>query len=197
MELMIGVPTFDGKVCTETMKAIFELDTARFSKTDLEFVKGYDCARARNDICRKALAWGYDYILMVDSDIIVPKYALEELMQCQSGLACGWYKRKRNPELTLAYGYLAGDYSDRSCITATEMEEASDPIRLRGTGMGCALIATHILKYLDTPYFKYVEYPGGSALSEDLYFCAQLRTNGTAMSVHPKVKCGHVKTVIL
>ena len=195
MELLIGVPTFDDCVCTETMKSIFYLDIDRFVKVDLEFVKGYDCAKARNDICRKALNGGYDFVLMVDGDVILPENAVERLIMCDSAVAFGWYRRGSNKSLTTAFNR-HGDYSDDNCISVSQVLEAEEPIRVRGSGMGCALIRTRYLHELDAPFFEYVTYPDGGVLSEDLYFCSKMRRSGKTMLLDPAVECKHVKKVI-
>ena len=78
MKILVAVPTFEN-ITAETFKSIYDLD-AHGHELSFEYVKGYDCARARNDIGKKTIEGGYDYVLMVDSDIILPKDALKNLL---------------------------------------------------------------------------------------------------------------------
>jgi hypothetical protein len=68
MKVLIAVPTFE-TIAPECFKAIYELQGDDLT---FDFVRGYDCAKARNEIAKKALNGGFDYVLMVDSDIVIP-----------------------------------------------------------------------------------------------------------------------------
>lgn len=64
-------------------------------------------------------------------------------------------------------------------------------------GMGCVLVKTEIFKKLSRPYFRYSYDPekGDSAqlkLSEDMYWCAQLKKAGIPILIDPRVQCGHL-----
>ena len=66
MSVLIAVPTFE-TIAPECFKAIYHLKGDGLS---FDFVKGYDCAKARNEIVKKALDGGFDYVLMIDSDVV-------------------------------------------------------------------------------------------------------------------------------
>ena len=70
--ILIAVPTFES-IDPDVFKAIYNLHIpGRIDKVDFDFVRGYDCAKARNDISQKAIDGDYDYVLMVDSDTVIP-----------------------------------------------------------------------------------------------------------------------------
>ena len=74
MKILIAVPTFEN-IQPEVFKAIYDLDSAGHD-LHFDFVKGYDCAWARNRIGRLAQEEGFDYVLMIDSDTVVPSDTL-------------------------------------------------------------------------------------------------------------------------
>jgi glycosyltransferase involved in cell wall biosynthesis len=81
-KILIAIPTFEN-IMPETFKSIYDLDPCG-NELSFEFVKGYDCARARNDIVKKALDGGFDYIFMADSDMIIPQDALVRMLEYQT-----------------------------------------------------------------------------------------------------------------
>ena len=91
-KILIAIPTFEN-IMPETFKSIYDLDPCG-NELSFEFVKGYDCARARNDIVKKALDGGFDYIFMVDSDMIIPQDALKNLLEYPTEICLGLCQRK-------------------------------------------------------------------------------------------------------
>ena len=59
MRILVAVPTYEN-ICPETFKSIYDLDKDGH-QVDFEFVKGYDCPTARNNIAKKAIEGGYDF----------------------------------------------------------------------------------------------------------------------------------------
>ena len=70
-ECQVGVPTFEN-ITPDTFKSIYGLERGGH-KCIFEFVRGYDCATARNRIAQMSLDKGVDYVLMVDNDVALPK----------------------------------------------------------------------------------------------------------------------------
>ena len=77
MRVLVAVPTFEN-IYPDTFKSIYDLDTSGHD-VEFQYVRGYDCATARNKIARLTLDKGYDSVLMVDSDVVLPKDALQLL----------------------------------------------------------------------------------------------------------------------
>ena len=195
MRVLVAVPTFDGSVRAQTFESVANLDWA---DCDLQYktVAGYDCAKARNEIAKTALARGFDYCLMVDSDIVVPMDALANLLEIGEPLALGWYAQQGSFAPPHGEGltcmYKPASYQEP--FTSTELKELAErgehKVPVRGGGMGCALVRRDALERTQFPWFKYVEYDDG-ALSEDLFFCKKLRGVGIQPHVDARVACGH------
>ena len=186
-KILIAIPTFEN-IMPETFKSIYDIDSSG-NELSFEFVKGYDCARARNDIVRMALEGGFDYIFMVDADMYVPKDALQKLLEYPTEICLGLCPRK-NTKVGKTCIYKIGQVNYEDAYTYYDLPK-KDRVMVHGGGLACALIKTDIFKNLTYPWFRYVTYQDGSELSEDLYFCSQAKANGYKIYVDTRVRCGH------
>lgn len=195
LKLLIAVPTFEN-ISPETFKSIYDLTipAPRDTDVDFEFVRGYDCAIARNKIAKKALDGKYDYVLMVDSDIVLPKDALACLTWWHLDIVLGAYPRKDDPSKSEAFLDLGIDFEDQYRVTIDSMKNSKHSlVKIKGGGFGCALINTEVFRKIGYPYFKYVVYDTENRfLSEDLYFCIKAKNAGYDIFLDNRVLCGHI-----
>ena len=159
-------------------------------KVDFDFVRGYDCARARNIICNKAIKNNYDYVLMVDSDIILPTYTLVKMLDDPKPVCLGCYPRK-NTKKEVFEIFKLGQQDYVKTFNYSEITSLTGKIEVKGGGFGCGMIDVRILNDLPHPFFKYVEYESGATLSEDLYFCSNANKHGYQVYAETDVICGH------
>ena len=187
MKILIAVPTFEN-ILPECFKAIYDL--AKPCDCNFEFVKGYDCAKARNKIMEKAIKGGYDFVLMVDSYTIVPKDALANMLEGDADVVLGFCPHKNTKEGKSEIHRPGPKYGDRIFYKDIPPEERID---IRGGGAACMLINLNtVTSAIDKPYFRYVIYDSGENLSEDLYFCSQVRNAGLKLQADTRVRCGHM-----
>jgi len=193
IKILIAVPTFEN-ICPETFKSIYDLKKPKNCRVDFRYIRGYDCARARNEIVNLVKKSNYDYVLMVDSDVILPENALVCLMEDSPNVVVGAYPRKRDPSKSEVFGIEKADYSDENRLQIDFLKKyMCNRIEIRGAGAGCLLIKASIFDELKYPYFKYVVYNAkGSFLSEDLYFCEAVRKLNYKIYVDTRVICKHV-----
>ena len=188
MRILLAVPTFE-HIQNEVFQAIYDLDKCGHD-VDFKYITGHDCAKARNNIADLAIGGGYDYVLMIDSDTIVPKDALKNLLDPADDIVLGCCPRKntKTKEAPLCP------------ITCLDLKESLTYDKLQGTerielsvgGFACALIRTEVFYDLIYPYFKYDIRSDGSILSEDYYFCQMAISSGFRVWADPRVKCGHL-----
>ena len=206
MKILIAVPTFE-TIFPDTYKAIYELDPGEHRLT-FEYVRGYDCATARNRIVQKALDLGVDYVLMVDNDVVLPKDALINLIEGEPDVVLGYYAHRDNDniyrgrtcvcKLFNEKGAKYFNYPIESEYTGAELKKLAEAgkykVQIHGGGMGCALIKVSIFKKLRYPWYDWVNYPDGNRgmLSEDLYFCEQLKRLVIPIYTDTRVGCGHM-----
>lgn len=186
MKILIAVPTFDN-IQPEVFKAIYELKSEH--ELHFDIMKGYDCATARNNIAKIAMAKGYDYVLMVDSDTIVPPDTLELMLDPPVDVCLGVCPRKNTKEGKTAIIKL-GSESYHDSYYYSDLPEGR--VKVKGGGFACALVKTSVFTLLDYPWFQYVIYQDYSTLSEDFYFCQNCASFGVDIWLDPRVRCGHL-----
>ena len=193
-KILIAVPTFES-IKPECFKAIYGLTNPSDFHLYFDYVKGYDCARARNEIAKLAIKYDFDYVLMVDSDVSVPKDALVKLLECETEIALGWYYKKRTvTDETVIFDF-GKDFNNANMIYGKTLLERNDTFEVKGGGLGISLVNVNVFKKMAFPYFKYVIYDNDTILSEDLYFCSEAGKYGMDIRCNPNVKGKHIYEV--
>lgn len=203
MNILIAVPTFEN-IYPDTFKSIWNLDKGGHSVA-FDFVRGYDCASARNRIARKAVDGNYDYVLMVDNDVTLSESALLDMLEDPKDVCLGYYAHRNADNLYMGRvsvcrlkderGKAYFDYPLESEYTAEEMKrfraEGKTKIQIHGGGMGCALINTDVFRRLAYPWYYWANRKN-SMLSEDLYFCELCRKARIPIYTDTRAGCGHL-----
>ena len=196
--VLIAVPTFEN-ISPDTFKSLWDMDKGEHTCI-FEFVRGYDCASARNNIFSRALDLGVDYVMMVDSDVTVPCNALKYLLEDDVDVVMGYYahREKGTQSSTKTNCCKRGelDYSmqyDGSELHALA-EDGKHLERIHGGGMGCILVKRSVIERIPYPWFDWVNYRdvNQSVLSEDLFFCEQCRKYKIRVYADTRVACGHL-----
>ena len=190
MKILIAVPTYEN-ISPDTFKSIYDLDTGD-NEVAFDFTRGYDCARARNDIARKAVTNNFDYVLMIDSDIILPNDTLVNMTENPVDILLGCYlhgHKDQKHEVEL-FKFKQSGYKER--YTYAEMPNAPR-ILIKGGGFGCAFINVDVFRKLPFPWFKFQLFENGDVLGEDLYFCQSAMAKGYRIFADTRVRCGHLQ----
>ena len=206
MKILIAVPTFE-TIFPDTFKSIWDINR-NGHEVLFEFVRGYDCATARNRIAQIAMDKGVDYVLMVDNDVVIPSDVLVNMLDDPVDVCLGFYAHRDNDNIYRGRtsvcklydpsGELYFNYPLDSEYTAQELEElrtsGKKKIQIHGGGMGCAFIKTDIFRRLEYPWYDWVNYDDEhrGMLSEDLYFCEQLKMYGIPVYTDTRTGCGHM-----
>lgn len=205
-KILIAVPTFEN-IYPDTYKSIFDLDKGGH-EVSFSFVRGYDVATARNKIAQKAIDGGFDYVLMVDNDVVLPLDALINLLDDPKDVCLGYYAHRDEDNIYRGRtcvcklkgpdGKLYFDYVLESEYTAEELgrirADGERKIWIHGGGMGCALIRTDVFRKIPYPWYDWVNYANKERhmLTEDLYFCEQCKKAGVLIFTDARVACGHM-----
>ena len=193
-KILIAVPTFES-IKPECFKSIYGLTNPKDFNLYVDYVKGYDCARARNEIAKLAIKHDFDYVLMIDSDVSVPKETLNKLLACKTDIALGWYYKKRTKTDETVIFDFGKDFNNKNMIYGKTLLDLNDPFDIKGGGLGISLVNVHVFRKMPYPYFKYVIYDNDTILSEDLYLCSEARKYGMNIKCNPNVKGNHIYEV--
>lgn len=206
MKILIAVPTFEN-IYPDTFRSIYGLDGGEHEML-FDFVRGYDCATARNNIAQMSMNEGADYVLMVDNDVVLPEDALLNMLDDAKDVCLGYYAHRDADniyrgrtsvcKLSKPNGKPYFNYPLESEYTAKELETMRNDgvfkVKIHGGGMGCALIKTEVFKTIDYPWYDWVNYndKNRGMLSEDLYFCEQCKKKNITIYTDSRVGCGHM-----
>lgn len=199
MKILIAIPTMDG-IKPEVFKAIYGLDR-NGQELVFDYVKGYDTATARNHIGKQAISEKADYVLMVDSDTVIPGDTLVNFMEDMKDICLGYYPQKITrfdpiEDANKSCLCKLGEFNYTSQITMedfkTMRENGVHKIQIHGGGFGCAMIKTELFEKMDFPWFDWVNYEDGQLLSEDLYFCEKCKEYDIPIYADTRIQCGHI-----
>ena len=191
---MMAMPSYDGKVHLDVAKALHGMDECGHEVV-WEIAKHYDCAGGRTVLARKALDGGYDKVLWVDSDVILPEDALRNMLESKADMVFGIYPRKSDPTKTVVYRHGGLNISSDCCMRMDEIEPRIFPVK--GGGLGCCLMDISVLKRVGFPWFAFEEREDGTSRSEDIYFCDKAYWAGVECDCDGRVRCGHVAEKVL
>lgn len=195
VKVLIAVPT--AQYCEgDTFKSIYNLEVPERVVTQFEFVHGYGIVQARDRIARFAVENKLDFVLFVDSDVVLPPNLLVELLKHNTDIATGWYVKKFQRELTEIF---IPTFDKKGIKNVREDElKTADLTQISACGFGCTLVKVDLFNkvFADGVYFNWVK-TELQEISEDLYFCAKATKAGGKIVVDPKLRCGHIAKAIL
>lgn len=198
MKIFIAVPTFEN-ISPETFKSIYGLDPCG-NWLVFDYVRGYDCATARNNIAKQAIAEEADYVLMIDSDIVIPSDAIVNFLDDPKDVCLGFSAHRNYANIyegkTSMCKLIDGETDYISQYTGEEVismrERGEYKIRIHGGGMGSAFIKTDVFRKIEPPWFYWTNYSNGDVLSEDLYFCEKCHKANIPVYADTRVCNGHI-----
>jgi FkbM family methyltransferase len=187
-KILIAIPT-NKNIEAETYKSIYDLVIPPGYTTEFQYFFGYQIDQIRNLIAD----WGkrYDYLLCVDSDIVLPPDTLVKMLAHNVDIISGIYiQRKAEPRLEIYIEHRGG----LNNLSIEDMyAEPTDLREVGGVGMGCCLIRGEVLRKMEYPHFVYQSaLDHEHTFSEDLYFCRAARTAGFHVWMDRSIVCEHV-----
>jgi len=194
--ILVAVPTYEG-IAVETAESLMAMivEAARVARVTPAIVAGYDVKKNRNRIASAARL--SDFVLMVDSDVVVPKNLLDYLLEPQADIVLAPYPRKNTSRgRSELFRLGTPNYTDENNIPIDELRSTGGRIPVKGGGLGCALIRSAVFSRLEYPWFDFTQDSGGNWLSEDFYFCGKAREAGIDIQADCRVVCGHVGKVV-
>lgn len=195
LKILIGLPSMhniDSKVRFEHDKIVN--DTNGEFEITIEGYENFDRDDARNRMAQKALSEKFDYLFMVDDDMILPKNCLVNLYEAVAS------EFKINPMVTGGLYCNWGQSHHQHCYDYIQKEKAFKPNPVNPNtglhardmiGAGCCLIDVNVFNSIQFPYFK-LDYIGNKRIGEDNYFFMNCFENSIPVYINSDVVCTHI-----
>lgn len=194
MKLLIAVPCMD-MMHTSFVRSLTEM--YKPTGTVIAYVQGTLIYEARNVIAHNAVKEGFDRVLWLDSDMIVPRDTIQRLgniLDSGADLATGLYfgrKPPYNPVILEKLEWFVHDDGNVEVNSDSFTDYPRDCIfPVAGCGFGCCMTKTEMLS-------KVIELYGSPftpmmGMGEDVAFCWRAGKAGFGMYCDSRTKCGHV-----
>ena len=154
---------------------------------------------ARNEFALDAINGKYDFMVFVDSDILMEPDTIlrmvKDIQDSGADLVTGIYFKRRLPTSPVIYKSI--DWSEDAVLGAQELVEAYEDwprdkglFEIEGCGMGCCVIRVDMLPEV-VAAFRMGPFTPQPRLSEDLSFCWRLKMLKKQMLADPTILPGH------
>lgn len=186
--ILIAVPT-NKYIEPETFKSIYDQEIPEGYKAEFQFFYGYQIDQIRNLIAEWAKR--YDYLFSVDSDIILPKDTLRKMLEADKDMVSGMYIQ-RIPDTHTLEIYMLDQNGGIVNIPNEFIAPINGLVEIAGCGLGCCLVKGEVFRSIEYPHFVYKSaLDHKDTVSEDIYFCMQVRNLGFKIWVDTTIKCDH------
>lgn len=188
MKTLIAIPTSRD---IEIQCAASIIGMEREGRIGVFCPQSYSIDASRNLIVEHALEIGYDYIMWIDSDMILPRNTLTTLMSHDKDIVSGVYAYKILGGKNAVAKRFKKDVNDTyEDIPLKEIREKEKLIEIDGVGFGCVLTKVDVFRNIKKPWFKY-----SPKMGEDIYFCRKAQKAGYKIYLDTSILCGHVGSV--
>lgn len=165
--------------------------------TEIEFglVEEIGCSlpgMARERCIDNALAWGADYLMFYDADMIFGTDVFFKLFMAQKPVVAALAFTGRQPIAPVIYRFKDYKLVDGQAHFDSQaiFDYKQDTLQqVDGVGGGVFMVEANVFKSLAKPWFA-----TSSALGEDIYFCARCKIQDIEVWVHTGAKTLHKPT---
>ena len=144
---------------------------------------------SRNLLRKEAIDGNYDYLLMLDQDVIIPPNSLKQLLshnkQVITGIYYSFYKIDGKSRMLPVLWKEEDEKNDIMRFFTTEEVEQPRLTEARACGTGCLLIRRDVLEGLE---FRYKHELDGA---DDVWFCHDIKQKGIQLYADTSIKCKH------
>lgn len=189
---LIAVPCLD-MINTDFARCLFEMQ--KDTETAITFAQGTLVYEARNMIANNAIRCGFDRVLWLDSDMIIPPDAMKRLAEDMEGkdFVTALYFRRKPPAKPVVYNEVRWEVKEHQVDTTTKSftDYPEDQIfEIQGAGFGCCMTSVDLLKAVVEMYGS--PFTPMLGMGEDLAFCWRVMQTGRKMYCDSRIKCGHI-----
>lgn len=188
--ILIAIPT-NRNIEAQTFKSIYDLDVPAGYELDFQYFWGYQVEQVRNLIAHWVIKNDYDYLFAVDSDIGFPKNTLRKLLSHDVDMVSGIYIQRIPGKHTIEIMRS----NEHGGVTHVPYDQIKNQglVEIDSCGFGCVLIKKQVFEAIPYPHFVYKSaIDHAYTISEDVYFCKQVRNMGIQIYADTSVLCDHI-----
>jgi GT2 family glycosyltransferase len=175
----------------QALTTIIQQDSYRIG---LDFPNGKPITNNRNTIVQKFLAKKeYDYLMMIDSDILPPPNILK-LLDYQKDIIAPVMFALQKGEVRPLYLKMA---KDGIYEIPKEFMEKTGLQEVDATGTGCIVISRKVLEKIKHPFENIYDTDGIKRWGNDFNFCKKAKKEGFKVFVHLDFVSSHLTTMDL
>lgn len=170
----------------------FILDLLKNFPLTISIVDSTYLPRARNILLQNFLNSDADYALFIDSDMLLPKNAVQVLLGHEKEVISAHYFRRNPPYESVAQKRTGEKYETiREPLEGEEFE-------VDATGMGFLLVKREVIEAVaqKKPVFTVLDKEDGSVKGEDVVFFEKIKEAGYKVWVSKKVRAGHYGGIV-
>ena len=193
-----------GDMRAELVNLLLRMSHERLHTVRFEYPRDRPIANNRNLIAKRFLESDYDYLLMIDSDVVPPRDPLDLVVLDKDiiGLPCFVWNSKvsRDHPLYLVVmehipgkGFRPLPMDPQAGLTC----KSKDGRPIDAVGTGAILIARRVLEEVKAPFERRFDQDGVQTMGLDYSFCLKARQAGFTVWTHMDYVCSHWVTVDL
>lgn len=187
--MAIPVYQYPSPECIESVINAVSVTKNRFDVT-VKLISGYAVDQARTKAVEVFMASDSDYLMFVDSDIILPGDVIDKFVEADKDAVTGIYHYK-SLQVPNSVVYRVENNQFKAIPTA---EIKPELFKVTACGFGCILMSRKLVRKVweQTNHvpFKFIQ--GKLDVSEDIYFCNEMEKAGFELWADGSVVCGHV-----
>ena len=190
-KIVIGVP-HTGVFNAHTVMSLLSLAVPDGYQMQFHFVASCLLYESRERIARYALQENADYLLFLDSDMVVPYDLVVKLVKHDLMFVTGMAFKRIYPYQPCFYTTVRLKKDFKPILESPAEFPDEGLLKIEGAGMACCLIKTDVFRNVKPPWF----FPLPN-IGEDLTFCLKLQKNKIDMFVDLGINVGHVGDTIV
>jgi GT2 family glycosyltransferase len=189
-KILIAVPN-GGLIEVETFSSIYNMKKPNGFEVHFKPFYGYNIDDVRNKISDYAIKEKYDYVLFVDSDMVLPEETLNKLLSSNKEISSGLYVKK-NDSKVIPVAMIKEPGREPRNLTREEVLDKGT-IEVDAVGFGCVLVKTEVLLKVGYPQFQYKQGPETKmTTSEDIDFCLKAKYRNYRIFLMTDLVIGHI-----
>lgn len=201
MKLLIYVPLAPQtpKIYARSLTSIFAMQWSEpceiiMGRNDMKQYPGHsegylDLVEKHNRARIMALDGGYDALLFVESDMILPPLTLERLTRIDADVVYGLYVSRHGTHKWLAFDHITADPYYGASLSddpTLAIEAWGQAVETQGVGMGCTLIKRRVLEQIE---FRCPD----TKVADDWFFAIDAKEHGFKQVTDCGTVCGHIQ----